>query len=184
MTPCDLTAEWMDAWLDNELGDKDAARLAAHCAACDACRRAMDAARALQRGLNQLAAAAERIASDQSAPHITHHIERVNRPSSRQWAWRVAAALALATTIALATLPFKQSDPPARGVISVHSRAALSDSDPAALVVADAEEIVLSHSSHTLAVQYATQKPSVQVVWFYDASPGAIERSSTTAPGI
>ncbi len=183
MTPCEQTAAWIDAWLDSELSHEDAARLTAHCVACDACRRALDGARALQRDLNQLAAVAERIVSDQPASRVTQEFKQGNRPSSRTWAWRVAAALALATTIALATLPFKRSDPPARDVTWMHPLADQKDSNPAALVVADAEEIVLSHSSHTLAVQYATQKANVQVVWLYEARPGEFERSSTTAPG-
>lgn len=183
MTPCEQTTEWIDAWLDNELSAEDDARLTDHCAACDACRRAWDAARALQRDFGQLAAAAERIVSDQPASRVTQKFKRRNHPTSRTWAWRIAAAVALATTIALATREFSGRSSHAPMESRTHTPVHADSDSKEAYVVADAEGIVLRHPSHGLAVQYATNRPSVQVIWLYEPTPQNKSPAATTAPG-
>lgn len=183
MTPCEQAADWIDAWLDDESSDENAARLAEHCVTCGACRRAWEAARTLRRDCGQLSAAAERIASEHRTPRVAQQAERERRAMSRAWTWRVAAAVALAATIAIATRQFK--DRPSFAPIQSLSRAptlAAADKN-AACVVADAEGIVLRHPSHDLAVQYATNRSNVQVIWLYAPTPQSATPAPTTAPG-
>lgn len=180
MTLCEQAAEWIDAWFDDVLSDEDAARLASHCEACEACRRARDQARRLRDDMAQLAAAAGRMCSD-PYPITTARASAFGKKRTRQaWMWRIAAVLVLATTISIGWRWWPaDSTSPSSVVVVEPSR----NNAPAVLELADAEGIVLRHPSHEMAVQYTTRNPAVQIVWLYAPLPDASERSTTSAPG-
>ncbi|MFP3940108.1 MAG: anti-sigma factor family protein [Thermoanaerobaculia bacterium] len=101
---CDLHQADLSALLDGELGAGEAVAAVDHLADCGACRDYWRSARDLQ------AATAPGAATEPTPPadgwrRIEAAVEKDHRRSSRAWAWRVAAVLAVGIGLLVALRP-------------------------------------------------------------------------------